>query len=406
MVGSMFRRRKGGNSAEGDVCPYCEFVNKGAVESCAQCYYSMNLAPRDQPMATPTSSGSDLLNTLMAEAELEEEEHSVEAVLSLEDVSVEIDQYEESKQEEKDSFQFISGSSPTLSQTVEFESPEEVELDVSDAPSDAVVFDMGDEDPLGKVIEPVHTGLGKLYSPSIRTEKDDDLMGTIGPIAGQGMATPEIPDFANLIQPTPQPLTNGERVLPQAALPSTAALSPDLAISETGVGLTTPDIPGFNHSAPVQETPGIPMMAETASLSSTPEIPEIDDSTSVVTTPGVPSAEEVAQVAETVGQSPTPISQDGNRIWPWPAQEAWDEHQVYREVEALLECIKVGQLPKAAETLDSLGPHLEHNFEMMLHIGSAMRALNREEHLQWTLAMAKHVHPNNEHVAAAVAQLS
>ena len=73
---------------------------------------------------------------------------------------------------------------------------------------------------------------------------------------------------------------------------------------------------------------------------------------------------------------------------------------------ALLESIKSGQLQKAAETLDGLGPHLDLNFEMMLHIGSAMRALNREEHLQWTLAMAKHVHPNNEHVMAAVAQLS
>jgi hypothetical protein len=110
-------------------------------------------------------------------------------------------------------------------------------------------------------------------------------------------------------------------------------------------------------------------------------------------------------VAETVEQSPA-TPQDASRIWPWPAQEAWDVHQVYREVGALLEFIKVGQLSKAADTLDSLGPHLEHNFDMMLHIGSAMRALNREEHLQWTLAMAKHVHPNNELVAAAVAQLS
>ncbi|MGY8727789.1 MAG: hypothetical protein ACKVKS_01010 [Candidatus Poseidoniales archaeon] len=406
MVGSMFRRRKGENSAEGDVCPYCEFVNEGTVESCAQCYYSLNLAPRDQPMATPSSSGSDLLNTLMAEAELEEEELAVEAVLSLEDVSVEIGQYEEPKQEEKDSFQFISGSSPTLSQTVEFESPEEVGLDVSDAPANAVVFDMGDEDPLGKVVEPVHTGLGKLYSPSIRTEKDEDLMGTIGPIAGQEMATPEIPDFTNLTQPASQPLPNSESVLPQAALPSTAALSHDPVLSEAKSTPTTPDVPDFNHPAPVQGTPEIPMVVETAPLPSTPELPGIGEYTPVVTTPGVPSAEEVAQVAEAVVQTPAPIAPNDNRIWPWPAQEAWDAHQVYREVVTLLECIKVGQLPKAAETLDLLGPHLEHNFEMMLHIGSAMRALNREEHLQWTLAMAKHVHPNNEHVAAAVAQLS
>ena len=70
----MFRRRKDGNAEEGNVCPYCKFVNVDAVENCAQCYYSMNLAARDQPMATPSTSGSDLLNTLMGELELEEEE--------------------------------------------------------------------------------------------------------------------------------------------------------------------------------------------------------------------------------------------------------------------------------------------------------------------------------------------
>ena len=174
-MGSVFRRRKDGNSDEANVCPYCEFVNEDGVETCVQCYYSMDLAPRDQPMATPATTGSELLNTLMEHAELEEEEVAVEAVLSLDDVSVEIDQYEDSKQEGEDAFQFISGSTPTLSQTVEFETPEEVELDVSDAPSNAVVFDMGDEDPLGEEMEPIHTGLGKLYSPSVKTESDDDF---------------------------------------------------------------------------------------------------------------------------------------------------------------------------------------------------------------------------------------
>ena len=124
----MFRRRKGGNTEEGNVCPYCKFVNEDAVESCAQCYYSMNLAARDQPMATPSTSGSDLLDTLMGDTELEEEEMTVEAVLSLEDVAVEVDQYEEAKQEDEDAFQFISGSSPTLSKTVEFETPDEVQI--------------------------------------------------------------------------------------------------------------------------------------------------------------------------------------------------------------------------------------------------------------------------------------
>jgi hypothetical protein len=380
VVGGMFRRRKDGNSQEGNVCPYCKFVNEDAVESCAQCYYSMNLAARDQPMATPSTSGSDLLNTLMGEIELEEDEITVEAVISLEDVAVEVDPYEEAKQEDEDAFQFISGSSPTLSKTVEFETPDEVELDASDAPANPVVFDMGDEDPLGIPMEPVPLGIGKLYSPSVKTEKDDDLMGTIGPVSGQTTATPDLPDFTNLTQVKQK--------------------SPSESVQEAPI---TPDVPNLN-SAP--STPELPVVAERTDASPTPDIPENFEPTPVATTPELPTTADVTQVVTETEQSAPATPQTNTRMWPWPAQEAWDAHQVYREVVSILESIKQGQLTKAAETLDALGPHLEHNFDMMLHIGSAMRALNREEHLQWTLAMAKYVHPNNEHVAAAVAQLS
>ena len=117
LVSSLFRRRKSEKSVEGNVCPYCEFVNEENVETCAQCYYSMNLPARNQPMATPTTSGSELMNTLMEENELEKEEFAVEAVLSLDEVAVEVDQYDISNDKE-DSFQFIRGSTPELSQTV------------------------------------------------------------------------------------------------------------------------------------------------------------------------------------------------------------------------------------------------------------------------------------------------
>ena len=399
----MFRRRKGGNTEEGNVCPYCKFVNEDAVESCAQCYYSMNLAARDQPMATPSTSGSDLLDTLMGDTELEEEEMTVEAVLSLEDVSVEVDPYEEVKQEDKDEFQFISGSSPTLSKTVEFETPDEVELDVSDAPANPVVFDMGDADPLGVPMEPVPIGLGKLYSPSVKTEKDDDLMGSIGPVAGQTTATPEIPDFTNLTQVKQKSPSEPVQETPQVAIPSPVAPSLEPAVSEVPIVPVTPEVPNLN-SAP--STPELPTVAEHTQAPPTPDIPENFDPAPVATTPELPTTADVTQVIAETEQSAPATPQTETRMWPWPAREPWDAHQVYREVVSILDSIKLGELSKAAETLDALGPHLEHNFDMMLHIGSAMRALNREEHLQWTLAMAKYVHPNNEQVAAAVAQLA
>ena len=43
----MFRRKSAAN-AEGEVCPYCEFVNKPNSSICAQCYYELNKSPRDQ----------------------------------------------------------------------------------------------------------------------------------------------------------------------------------------------------------------------------------------------------------------------------------------------------------------------------------------------------------------------
>ena len=77
-----------------------------------------------------------------------------------------------------------------------------------------------------------------------------------------------------------------------------------------------------------------------------------------------------------------------NRIWPWPAKQPWDERQVYREVVSLLELVKNGKLVQAAEAIDKLGPHLNNNLDMLTHIGTVMRYLGREEHLQWMLKMA------------------
>jgi hypothetical protein len=97
---------------------------------------------------------------------------------------------------------------------------------------------------------------------------------------------------------------------------------------------------------------------------------------------------------------PAPTPQHNNRIWPWPAKQPWDERQVYREVVTLLELVKNGKLVQAAEAIDNLGPHLNNNLDMLTHIGTVMRYLGREDHLQWMLKMAQPegVYSNNSFV--------
>jgi hypothetical protein len=323
----------------------------------------------------------------------DEDEYVVEAVLTLEDAAVEISQYETVNEE--DSFEFIDGggAGPTLAQTVDYVKPEEVQLQVSDAPATPTNFELDEYDPLQDVPEPVHSGLGNLYSPMVKAETDDDLLGSVGPKASVSM-TPEIPDIPDALpskgglasamhQPQPLPISK----------PIPAPLPTPIPKAIPAPGL--PFAVSATVSTPIPKAipaPGLPftVSATVSTPSVQPKTPEI-------------SVEEGKQ--DKVVEKPAPIPQMNGRIWPWPAKEAWNASQVYREVVSALEQVKSGNLKGAAETLDNLGPHLSKNLDMLLHIGIIMTYLGRTEHLQWTLAMAQKTYPNNEHVSSALTRL-
>ena len=140
------------------------------------------------------------MSLLLGENEEEEDVGPVvEAVLALDDVTVEVDQYaatavaqDDGGESVPETFEFIGSEGPTLSSTVESSEPEEVELTMADAPKTYVEFDLGNVNPIEEVAEPVHTGKGGLYSPTVESPKDQDLLGEVGPAPN---ATPDLPDL-------------------------------------------------------------------------------------------------------------------------------------------------------------------------------------------------------------------
>ena len=66
MLVGMFRR-KSTAEVEGEVCPYCEFVNKAGSATCAQCYYELNKAPRDQGEPLSAEVSNSIFDELMAD---------------------------------------------------------------------------------------------------------------------------------------------------------------------------------------------------------------------------------------------------------------------------------------------------------------------------------------------------
>jgi len=380
----MFGRKKKEKEADGHPCPYCEYLNEEGAETCAQCYYSLNKSAREQPMAEPTATGEEIMSLLLGDNEaLEEEVEVVEAVLSLDDVTVDVDQYElptteinEDGEEIPESFQYIEGDGPTLSETVSSEEEEEVELQPSDAPTASVMFEIEKTDPFAEVAEPVHTGKGGLYSPSTPTVNDDDLLGSVGPNAGD--VTPDLPDL-----PEEEPVHSSlaQATAMEAEATATPELPPDFQMDQTA------DVPSTGET-PVAQAPQ-------GQESALPDLPDDDEVAQQTEAP--PSTQPQEQV------SAPPI--DNNRIWPWPQGQAWDDHQVYQEVVEAMEHIKHGRMNEAATTLDTLGPHLHENLNMLLHISVLMQHLGRHDHVKWTLDMAAYVHPNNPQVLQARSQL-
>ena len=377
----MFGRKKKEKETEGSPCPYCEFQNVEGAETCAQCYYSLNKSAREQPMAEPTATGEEIMSLLLGDNEaLEETTEVVEAVLSLDDVTVDVDQYEISTaQTDEDgelvpeSFQFIEGDGPTLSETVSSEEEEEVELQPSDAPAATVMFEIEKTDPFAEVAEPVHTGKGGLYSPSTPTANDDDLLGSVGPNAGE--TTPDLPDI-----PDEEPF--------RSSLAQATAIEAEVAF--------TPELP-----ADIQ-----PIDATGSGESPSAQTPQNEE----IELPELPDDDVVAQPTD---RTPPPQAQedtpappiDNNRIWPWQQGQPWDDHRVYQEVVEAMEHIKHGRMSEAATTLDTLGPHLHENLNMLLHISVLMQHLGRHDHVKWTLDMAAYVHPNHPEVLRARSQL-
>ena len=363
---TMFWKRKKDGNEDGNPCPFCNAQNEKSATTCVQCYYDLNKPARDQHLEVASDVKNDLLSTLMDEDDGDEDDDvAVEAVLDLEDVTIEVDQYDDQLSSEQ--FSFIDSEGPTLSETVEFETPEEVELTTEDAPMIEERFELPDSNPLDEVAEPVHTGQGQLIQTD-DDEADVDFTGTVGPDPN---AIPELPETEEDVPMLPEELT-----------------IPDIPEDDE-----EPGIPELPEDEDVPELPEETIAPDLPEDEAVPELPDDDE---------VESTNEIAESEDTVAPE-VPAS---TRIWPWPAGEPMDPREVHRIVVESLGLVRAGRIAEAEHNIDALGPQLGDDVSLLYHIGLILQQAGRAEHLNWMLEMARRVHPNDENVMNAIAHLS
>ena len=388
MLVTMFRR-KSTAEVEGEICPYCEFVNTVGSSTCSQCYYELNKAPRDQGDPISAEVSNSIFDELMSDDDDSwEEGEALDVVLTLDQDPLEVEQYEATnfEAEEPEKIGFMESSSPEMHDTVSHNPVEVSAEDVGDEIKNVPKLEFAKTDPFDEVPEPVHKGKGALFSPSTSPKMDDDLLGHVG-----GSELPSLPPddlYENKIDltvkkaPAPTPAT----VLPNL---------PDIPDTSTIVEQTKP----VDAPLPTEEVgQGVEQLQpQAAEETSQEEYPE----------PVAPEESEIgSDVSETVQETAPPANDLDNRIWPWPVGEAWDARQVHREVVSALEQVKSGKTDEASATIDALGPHLTNeNVDLIYHIGMVLKQLNRIDEVKSMLAKASAVMPGNEHVASATAHL-
>ena len=375
---TMFWKRKKDGNEDDNPCPFCGAQNEVGATKCVQCYYDLTKPARDQHLEVTSDVQNDLLSTLMDDDDVEEEGFAVEAVLDLEDVTIEVDQYDDSIA--SDEFSFIDSEGPTMSDTVEFEGREEIELTTEDAPEIEDRFELPDANPLDEVEEPVHTGQGQLIQTEDE-ESDVDFTGTVGPDPN---AIPELPETEEELPISPEELT-----IPD--IPDVVEDESTIPELPEEMEEATPEIPEDVVSELPEEDEEVPELPEDDE-----DVPELPDDDVVIASPSQPEEDDVV----------TPEVQSSTRIWPWPAGEPMDPREVHRIVVESLGLVRAGKIAEAEHNIDTLGPQLGDDVSLLYHIGLILQQAGRVEHLNWMLEMARRVHPNDEDVMNAIAHLS
>jgi|TARA_B110000914_G_scaffold209327_1_gene207564 hypothetical protein len=393
----MFRRKEAAD-IEGEVCPYCEFVNQLGSGTCTQCYYDLKKAPRDQGESVSDEVSNSIFDELMSdEDDTWKEGDALDVVLTLDSAPLAVEQYEvtnfESENPEK--IGFMESAPPELFSTVSHKDDEITVDDVGGAIQNVEKIDFPDGNPLDMVPEPVPQGRGTVFSPSTPTKMDDDLLGHIG-----GTELPSLPPddlYENKV----------DLNLKKAPAPTPAVVLPSYTVTEAP--LPGPEIQAIPQPEFEAAPEPIPMPVSEPVPVPVPEaIPE------PVPSPVVEQAATETTVQDSVPMAePSPAPQVETqpvleqRIWPWAASDSWDPRIIHREVVSALEQVKSGRIDEATKTIDTLGPHLsDENLDLIYHVGMVLKQIDRIEEAKAMLERAKLAMPDNEHVSSAVAHLS
>lgn len=401
----MFGRFRKEKEVAGRTCPLCELENPIDASSCSQCYFQLEKNNRQQDEAMSDDEENILLDELLnAEMEIKEDETVPVDVITMEEMTVEVDQYQDvdSDDEAAHEFTFIKSTGPTFS---EIEVDGDGHIESQSTPSLASMPGVTVEQNVnydGEVAEEIKVDesevdvdllslpqLPQIIAPPSIERDESDYVYSGNEVESTSIAS-VIPD----VLPTEETDQISKVVADvKVELPNLPVLDSDIAPEVVVEAIPQPD--------PIPETVLTPVNISDVTV----ELPPLPD---VVADVAIP-ATDLSSTSSTTPTTAPPAAAFGNsnngHIWPWSPGEAWDYRDLYRELKEAMEAGQRGDHTTAATSLNRLGPHLGERVDLLYYVGQVLIILGRREELNSMLSSAKKAHPDDQQVSTAVYHL-
>ena len=385
-VHQVFRRKK----TDGDTlcCPLCSLENPLDADICTRCYYDFKVSTHQQSRKSDDHVVGGLLDELTSGIEEGEEDGNdvdwTNHSFDMSDFSVDVAEYDDSEDV------VVSHSIGFARQLV---SDDEIGGDVEDtdfvlspedAPTSVEKFVVPEEDQ-SEISIPEPT-MVKLVDPTSNSsnEMDSDLMNEDWNVSD---STPILDSESQDINPSP-PVVQSSTVQETPQI-STLPPMPSMPQNQQPVVNTEPIASPNLPPAPVSPPPAAVFQNENTVSQTAPTMPVMP---SMPVEKKAPS-EQISQPKE-------------NTIWPWRQNEPWDDQILASKIKEAMEAAKSQKKDDATRILDEIGPHLSDKYRLMLYIGALLKNLGRHNELAAMLNAAKTSKSDDQHVQAALKQLS
>tara|TARA_Y100000746_G_C15435907_1_gene420624 strand:+ start:432 stop:1616 length:1185 start_codon:yes stop_codon:yes gene_type:complete len=393
-----------------------------SAESCSRCYYDFTVGTHQQSRSSDEKEVNSLLNELNAEVS-DSEEEGIDVdwtahTFDMSDLSVEVADYGDSEDVTVSSTIGFARQLVSNDEVGNEEGEDEYTLTSDDAPSSVEKFVVpeGEEEDIS-IPEPTRIAIVDPVSKE-GPGMDEDLLtedwseSDTAPVLSQngtdemeqlpeGSVPTSMPAMPAMPSTTSQPMetVTSPEPEPQEALSTLPAAEPRPVVApppeafENTASTGLPTLPGAPPTVQpnVQPVPSPPM----------PPMPNVSPGS---TSPPTPAP--VAVPMPNLPTAPVPSSASPPPIWPWPQAEPWDDRLLAGKVKNAMEAAKMNRKEEATQILDEIGPHLGDRTRLMLYIGALLKSLGRSDALSSMLEIARKDYMDDEHVIAALKQLS